>query len=205
MLGQPASNEPGPRSRPHRTSLRLPEFDYSTPGAYFITICTFRKACLLGHVVENRASLNAAGSMVASMWAELPHHYPAVQTDAFVIMPNHVHGILILTDGHPDIHPPEDGQAWEPAPTIGLSDIVHRFKSLTTRRFAPLEHDSARGPVRRHLWQRNFYEHVIRDDDSLQRIREYVVNNPLSWSLDRENPNAASLSTSVKPTDLCRL
>ena len=146
-------------------------------------------------------SLSATGSLVASMWAELPHRYPAVQIDTFVVMPNHIHGILILTHEHLDVPPPKDGRAWEPAPTVGLPDIVHRFKSLTTREFAPLQHDRVRGPIRRHLWQRNYYEHVIRDDAALLRIREYITNNPLAWALDRENPCAERSYHPSGPTE----
>jgi putative transposase len=203
---QPGSDKPNARLPQRRSSLRLPEFDYSTPGAYFITICTARKSSLFGQVVADGVSLTAAGSMVASTWSQLPHHYPAVQTDAFIVMPNHIHGILVLTGEHPDEALPNDGQAWEPAPTpepnttqqaglkpdptFSLSDVVHRLKTLTTRRFAELQHESGRRPTYRRLWQRNYYEHVIRDDDSLQRIREYIANNPLAWDLDRENPSA---------------
>ncbi len=214
---QPGSDKPSAQFPHRRSSLRLPEFDYSAPGAYFITICTARKLCLFGQVVADGVSLTAAGSMVASTWSQLPHHYPAAQTDAFIVMPNHIHGILVLTGGHPDDSPPQDGRAWEPAPTsepnttpqagskpaptFGLSDIVHRFKTLTTRRFAELEHSSGSRPTYRRLWQRNYYEHVIRDDDSLQRIREYIANNPLDWTLDRENPSAGPIPTRASVTD----
>ena len=143
--------------------------------------------------------------MVAETWLQLPQHYPAIQTDAFVVMPNHVHGIMILADE--DLHHPPcvGGQAWEPAPTsghpnpapvnsesapaLGLSDVVHRFKTLTTYRFFELQHDRSTRPAGLRLWQRNYFEHVIRDYDSLQRIREYIANNPVAWALDRENPS----------------
>jgi len=205
------------QSRPHRSTLRLREFDYSTPGAYFVTICTYHKTCFLGDVRDDRMLLTNVGSMVHATWSELPDHYPAVHTDAFIVMPNHIHGIIVLngdhisppadgqawepapTFGHRDASPLADGQAWEPAPTFGLPDIIHRFKSLTTRQFAPLAHDRDQRPVRSHLWQRNYYEHVIRDDNALQRIREYIANNPLSWALDRENPSARPASLPSRP------
>jgi len=145
--------------------------------------------------------------MIASTWSEIPHHYATVQIDAFVVMPNHIYGIVLL----------RDGQAWEPAPTpghstqpgaglaagdtFGLSDTIHRFKSLTTRRFAELGHNSSSKTKYPPLWQRNYYEHVIRDYDSLQRIREYIANNPLAWDLDRENPSANRIASRVAPTD----
>ncbi len=196
MRGQPTPDECVPQSHPNRSTLRLREFDYTTPGAYFITICTFRKACVLGQVIDDHAFLSATGSMVASTWSDLPNCCPGVQTDAFIVMPNHIHGIIVLNGNH-HTSPPADGQAWEPAPTFGLPDIIHRFKSLTTHQFAPLAHDRDHRPVRSHLWQRNYYEHVIRDDSGLQRIREYVANNPLSWALDRENPTLTAVPVRV--------
>ena len=157
--------------------------------------------------------------MVESTWSQMPHHYPTVQIDAFVVMPNHIHGIVLLTDGQ-SWEPTaartttQDGQAWEPAPTggrttpragskpghtFGLSDTIHRFKSLTTRRFGELGNSGGSESNYPRLWQRNYYEHVIRNYDSLQRIREYIVNNPLAWALDRENP-AAEFDPAHLPT-----
>ncbi len=206
--GEPKSQLTISRLYPVRSTLRISEFDYATPGAYFVTICTFRKACLFGQVTDDRVSLSAAGSMVAETWSQLPQHYPAIRTDAFVVMPNHIHGVLFLADEHLRRPHHEGGQAWEPAPTsehlaappvnsesapaLGLSDVVHRFKTLTTHRFSKLAHDRSLRPTYRHMWQRNYYEHVIRNEDSLQRIREYITNNPVSWAVDRENPTTVS-------------
>jgi len=201
VRNQPAPSEPTLRSRPHRSPLRLPDFDYSTPGAYFITVCTYHRTCLLGDVRHDRVLLTDIGSMVNSAWSELPSHYPALQTDAFVVMPNHVHGIIFLTGEEPRPSSPPDGRAREPAPTFGLLDVVHRFKTLTTRRFAEFGHASGSRPVYRHLWQRSFYEHVVRDDATLLRIREYIPNNPLAWALDRENPSAGRTSHPSGPTE----
>ena len=215
---QTTPGEPTLQSLPNRSTLRLREFDYSTPGAYFITICTARRARHFGEVRDDAVCLTAAGSMVASTWSQLATHYPAVQTDAFVVMPNHIHGILLLTDERHHQTPSEGGQAWEPAPTsephtpqpmvseppptFGLSDVIHRFKSLTTRRFAELADGCATGPTVRRLWQRNYYEHVIRNDDSLLRIREYIANNPLAWALDRENPDATTIPSVTNPWEV---
>ena len=106
-----------PDAYPVRSTMRLRHFDYSTPGAYFITICTDRRVCHFGQVRDDAVCLTAVGSMVASVWSQLSTHYPAVQTDAFVIMPNHIHGILLLTDDHHRHTSPDRGQVWEPAPT----------------------------------------------------------------------------------------
>ncbi len=119
------------------------------------------------------------GAMVQSTWDEIPQHYPDVGTDAFVLMPNHVHAIIMLGLG----------QARGPAPTMSLSDIVHRFKSLTTARYKKGVEDRDWPPIGRRLWQRNYYEHVIRSEGELQRVREYVSNNPAKWADDEYNPD----------------
>ena len=185
-------------ARHHRRSIRLQGYDYTRPGAYFITIVTQGRACLFGEVVAGEMRMNDAGRMVQQVWDELALFYEGVQTDAFIVMPNHVHGIIILTGnvratprGCPD---PQSGpgQAQGPAPTaataptLGLPDVVHRFKTMTTKRYADGVRANQWTPFPGRLWQRNYYEHIIRDDQSWQRIREYILTNPLRWHLDRE-------------------
>jgi len=176
--------------RLHRRSIRLKGYDYSQPGAYFITICTQDRACLFGEVVDGEMRLNDAGQMVQDVWDELPAFYPSVQTDAFIVMPNHIHGIIILVGADPCVCPDEIGQPQMIAPTrLSLPDVVHRFKTMTTKRYIDGVKKFGWTPFRRRLWQRNYYEHIIRNDHALQRIREYIWTNPLRWHLDRENPN----------------
>jgi len=198
---QPTSDSSTNRPFPARSTIRLQHFDYSTPGAYFVTICTYRKACLLGDVIDDRIHTNSLGAMVESTWREMSHAYPGIRTDSFVVMPNHVHGILFLMGGPPTV-PTSGGQAWEPAPTMRLPDVVHRFKSLTTTRYSVSSGREGVRPILRHLWQRNYYEHVIRSEESLHRIREYIENNPAAWAMDRENPTppeAPVSSASAEP------
>jgi putative transposase len=150
--------------------------------------------------------------MIQSVWNELPDRYPGVAIDAFVIMPNHVHGIIVLTGdavgastsahpvgatprGCPDgglITYDQDGHAQGPAPTdrVALPDVVHRFKSLTTAKFRHGVKHAGWPPFRGWSWQRDYWEHVIRDERALQRIREYIVNNPARWAEDRMHPEA---------------
>jgi len=177
----------------HRRSIRLKGYDYSRPGAYFITICTQDRACLFGEVVDGEMRLNDAGQMVQDVWDELPAFYPGVQTDAFIVMPNHIHGIIILVGADPCVCPNTGqtiGQPQGVAPTrLSLPDVVHRFKTMTTKRYIDGVKKFGWTPFRRRLWQRNYYEHIIRNDHALQRIREYIWTNPLRWHLDRENPN----------------
>ena len=175
--------------RPHRKSTRLPHFDYSQPGAYFLTICTHNRACIFGHIEHDTLLLNLIGHEIRTIWMEMPAFYHGLAIDYFVLMPNHLHAIVFLTRSPlPEPQSP-GGRAQGPAPTLGLHDVVQRFKSLTTARVRQL-HVRAAGSPRppSPLWQRGYYEHVVRNDGSLERIREYIANNPAKWALDRENP-----------------
>ncbi|HXH08955.1 MAG TPA: transposase [Alphaproteobacteria bacterium] len=178
----------------HRRSIRLKGYDYTQPGAYFVTICTQNRACLFGEVVDGKMLLNDAGRMVQTAWDEIPVHYAGVAIDAFVVMPNHMHGIVVLVGaapcGRPRLEAPTLGQAQGPAPTIAMSlpDVVHRFKTMTTKRYADGVKQRGWSPFPGRLWQRNYYEHVIRDTKCLNSIRQYIADNPAHWALDRENP-----------------
>jgi len=247
--------------RHHHRSTRLKGYDYSQLGAYFVTICVQDRECLFGEVVEGEMRLNEAGRMVQDVWNDLPRYYPDVALDAFVVMPNHIHGIIILvgagpcacpdtgqppvgagpracpdagqpqgvapTLGLPDVGHlvgagpcacPDPGQPQRVAPTLGLPDVghlvgagpcacpdagqphgvartlglpdvVHRFKTMTTKRYADGVKRFGWLPFRGRLWQRNYYEHIIRNEESLNRIREYILTNPMRWVMDCENPH----------------
>jgi len=187
-----------------RRSIRLKDFDYARAGAYFVTICVRNKECLLGEIIRGDMAMTTLGTIVQSIWDDLPHHYLNIDVDAFIIMPNHVHGIIILGEditrsvgAGPRACPSDHRQQGQPrgaAPTqMSLPDVVHRFKSLTTNRYrkAVAELVARSSPGR--LWQRNYYEHVIRNENELNRIRQYVIDNPLKWELDRENPAAKAV------------
>ncbi|MDP2954442.1 MAG: transposase [Chloroflexota bacterium] len=180
-----------------RRSIRLQGYDYSQPGAYFVTIVTRDRECLFGEIVEGAVSLSPYGAIVQECWAELPHHFAHVELDASVAMPNHVHGIIVLMDvgaqhaallrnpGHPapQFAPPQLRVA------VGsVGTMVRSFKSVVTKRI-----NEIRGTPGAALWQRNYYEHVVRDEDELDHIRRYILDNPVQWALDRENPEAASV------------
>lgn len=187
--------------RGNRRSIRLRGYDYSQAGAYFVTICTQDRQCLFGDVVDDQMRLNDAGRMVRLVWNEMPAFYAGVTPDAFVVMPNHIHGIIVLVGAAPRGRPvsgqAQDGQAQGPAPTLTLADVVQRFKTMTTKRYADAVKQSGWFPFPGRLWQRNYYEHVIRNDEELNRIREYITNNPLQWALDRENPMAGGSRTAA--------
>lgn len=189
----------------HRRSIRLKGYDYTQPGAYFVTICTQNRACLFGEIVEGKMLLNDAGRILQTVWDEISVHYAGVAIDAFVVMPNHIHGIVVLVGAAPCGRPPSGrvsslGQAQGPAPTIAVSlpDVVHRFKTMTTKRYADGVKRSGWLPFPGQLWQRNYYEHIIRDEESLNRIRQYIADNPVQWALDRENPMGARDTVSLR-------
>ena len=182
----------------HRRSIRLRGYDYAQVGAYFVTVCTQDRECLFGEVVGGEMQLNDVGHLIETLWEEMPDHYAGVQVDAFMVMPNHIHGIIILTKkmdtvgAGPRACPDSQGQPRGVAPTaksMSLPDVVHRFKSLTTARYRHGVRNHGWPAFRGRLWQRNYYEQVIRDDDDLNTIQEYIVNNPARWDEDTENPD----------------
>jgi REP element-mobilizing transposase RayT len=161
-----------------RRSIRLRDYDYSQAGAYFVTICTHKRIFMFGDIQESKMCINDYGRKVQGVWAELPNHYGNVILDEFAIMPNHIHGIIMLAD--------TVGAGLKPAPTKkhGLPEIVRALKTFSSRLI-----NQARNVKGIPVWQRNYYEHVIRDENSLNRTREYITTNPARWHLDRENPD----------------
>ena len=166
-----------------RRSLRLRGYDYAQAGAYFVTICVQGRACLFGAIAEGSMCLNVAGELAADLWSRLPARYPDIDLDQFVIMPNHIHGIVVLPDGAPS---DESGAATRAAPTIG--GIVGAFKSLFAVEYIRGVKERRWPGFDRRLWQRNYFEHVIRDETDLARVRRYIDENPLRWADDQENP-----------------
>ncbi|CAN5233503.1 transposase [soil metagenome] len=148
--------------QPQRRSPRLKGYDYSTEGAYLVTVCSAGRACIFGGISGDVMQRTSTGKIVERCWRESPVHYPAASTDALVVMPNHVHRILWLERaGHA---PP-------------LHRVVSSFKSAASRL-------AGRPP-----WQRSFHDRIIRDETELQALREYIESNPFKWTVDQENPN----------------
>ncbi|TAN42754.1 MAG: hypothetical protein EPN25_02475 [Nitrospirae bacterium] len=192
----------------HRRSIRLKGYDYSRPGAYFVTVCAWKKESMFGEVANGEMLLNECGQNVVHCWNDLPCHYPNGQLDEFIVMPNHIHGIIMLNVGaglqparieagtnvgagfkpaRIDTDSDEINRAGlKPAPTKchGLPEIVRAFKTFSARRVNTLRNTPGVP-----LWQRNYHEHIIRDDRELHAIREYIRYNPLRWGEDDENPN----------------
>jgi putative transposase len=136
---------------------------------------------------------------------KVPNHYPGVECDTFLIMPNHIHAVIVLVGAGPRARPEPNGQPRGVAPTrnalaLSLPDVVHRFKTLTTKRYADAVKQLGWNSFSGRLWQRNYFEHIIRDEDSLNRIRQYILDNPMRWEFDRDNP----LATRPEPKDAWR-
>ena len=197
----------------HRRSIRLQGYDYSGAGAYFVTICTQNRLCVFGEIAKGQMRLNDMGRVVQTVWNDIPKHFPNVELDSFIVMPDHVHGIIVLVGATHIVGMAPVGTTSVGATHVGathaspllqqrvpnprgpgcrsIASIVGSFKSAATKRI-----NEMRGMPGGKLWQRNYYEHIIRNDESLHRIREYIANNPLQWELDRENPNIGATHAS---------
>ena len=169
-----------------RRSPRLAGYDYSQQGAYFVTMCAFRRSCIFGEIVGDEMRPNDFGDVVAASWNDIPEHHPQVALDEFVVMPNHVHGILLLVDNRSAPGNVVQGRSSGPA-SGSLGAVVGSFKSAVTRGINRL-----RGCPSVPVWQRSYHDRIIRNDDELRRIRTYIRENPLRWALDPENPDRSS-------------
>src|SRR5262245_37324964 len=164
------------RNRFRIPSARLPGWDYGRGGAYGVTICTRNRVCWLGEISEARMALSDLGEIVAEEWLEMARRRPHVALDAWIVMPNHFHGIVCL-----------DPPRFNGRPTP-LGEVIGQFKAACTRRsWASGQRDFA--------WQPRFYDQIIRSDDALQNIRRYIQENPLRWQEDRHHPDAPPLSS----------
>ena len=168
--------------RPHRRSIRLKEYDYSQAGAYFVTLCALNRECLFGSITEGKMILNATGRMVADSWNWLEEQYNYVTLDESIVMPNHLHGIIVIEDRRRS-----SAGGSRTAPTMEkpkpLGRLVGAFKTISAKKINQMR--STHGAQ---LWQRNYYEHVIRNDEEMNRVREYISYNPQKWELSKDNP-----------------
>lgn len=185
----------------HRRSIRLPEYDYSSSGAYFVTLVTHLRESILGEIVAGEMAPNIAGEQIWEVWNSLPSRYSQIEVDEVVVMPNHFHGILWIneTDGGFSvgaIHelPQQLPQRLEPHPQTPEERRLNRRRMLLPLVMGYFKMNSSKkinqmlGSSGRPIWQRNYYERVIRNETELNAIRVYIQNNPSQWELDRENP-----------------
>ena len=168
----------------NRKSLRLPDYDYSQDGLYFITIVTNHRLCLFGKIVEEKMILNDAGMMINQVCREIPQNMQAVHIDHFIIMPNHFHGIIRTEHTAKNVDPINPNN--QPSEILALGNIVKRFKTLTTHRYIEGAQQSGWPRFTNRLWQRNYYEHVLRNERDCQAIVDYIQANPQNWERDTE-------------------
>ena len=188
----------------HRRSIRLKGYDYSSEGAYYVTIVTQGRECLFSEIIDGEMYLNEYGEIVQKWWNEIPIHFSILELGAFVIMPNHVHGIIFITtdrrgeaqnvspcnDPNNNIQDAYDdetnnlGGETPPLRKPTLGQIVAYFKYQSTKEMNRIETDKAITK----FWQRNYYEHIIRNEKDLQNKTDYIQANPLLWDEDNDNP-----------------
>ncbi len=169
-------------------STRLPNRNYAANGWYFVTICTSDRAHFFGDVIAGEVQLSAIGKIAQQFWAEIPNHFNDIYIDAYVIMPNHVHGIVVIdcptdveTRNFASLQPTDESNKFGPLKSGSLQSIIHSYKSVVTRWCRKNGYDNF-------AWQSRFYDHIIRADGSIDRIREYIINNPAKWEEDKNNP-----------------
>jgi len=180
-----------PSIQPYRRSIRLPGYDYSQPGIYFITLVTYQRQRLFGKIANGTMLLNPFGQIAAAEWFKTSQLRPYIKlfSDEFVVMPNHIHGILHIDFAPPAIEtalqrnaPTKQSPLAQPPGPHSLASVVRAYKSAVTYAINA-QNDSRGSPV----WQRNYYEHIIRSEKEYLQIQAYIENNPVNWVADSEN------------------
>ena len=189
------------RTDHHRKSVRLPGYDYSQAGAYFVTIVTNQRVCLFGQIIEDQMRLSKAGLIAEARWLAIPEHFPHAELGAFVVMPNHIHGIIVLHDRAAAEPPPVGATHWvAPTPDAerrrpkgpirgSIGAIVGAYKMAVTRQIA----QALGGGLK--VWQRNYHEHIIRDERDHRKVHDYIAVNLLKWQTDDENQGSSTFES----------
>lgn len=174
----------------HRRSIRLPGYDYSQAGYYFVTICCHGRQCLFGDIIDGAMRLNEYGEIVIDEWLRSSQIRQEIQLDEFIVMPNHFHGIVVINPVGANGRSPLPQSNKPIMPLMkpkSLSSLMAGFKSSVTKQI-----NLIRNTPGTKIWQRNYYEHIIRNEKALDNIRQYIINNPLSWHNDQLHPNNPS-------------
>ena len=145
----------------HRRSIRLQGYDYTNTGIYFVTICSYQRQHLFGDIDNGEMKINAIGQIASNLWQKIPQHFPNVELDAFILMPDHLHGIIVIS---------------ESTEKSTLANIVQNFKSISSRKINRISKNYGVS-----IWQRNYYERIVRSEQELKNLREYIENNPANW------------------------
>ncbi len=205
------TRDPHPKFDPnkhHRKSIRLQGYDYSQAGAYFVTIVTYQRDCLFGKIENEEMILNDFGKIADECWRAIPEHFPAVELGAYVVMPNHVHGVIVIRDDESASHLGMTDDVGRGAAMLrpyanatnnhkinvkpgSLGAIIRSYKSTVSYRIN--KEYNATG-----IWQRNYYEHIIRNEREMDNIWRYIEANPAQWDDDQENPSAAQRTNAGK-------
>jgi putative transposase len=170
----------------HRRSIRLTGYDYSQTGAYFVTICARDRECLFGDIVGEEMRLNEYGRIAGESWEWLSRRYEYIDIDEWVVMPNHLHGILLVNAECRGGSQCKGGSRTAPTETIkrkSLGRLIGAFKTVSSKQI-----NQIRNTPGYPIWQRNYYEHVIRNEEDMNRIRQYIIENPWKWVEDDDNP-----------------
>jgi REP element-mobilizing transposase RayT len=149
----------------HRHSIRLQGYDYTNAGIYFVTICSYQRQHLFGNINNGEMEINAIGQFVSILWQKIPQYFLNVELDAFILMPDHLHGIIVIS---------------ESKEKSSLANIIQNFKSISSRKINRINKNSGVS-----IWQRNYYERIVRSEQELKNLREYIKNNPTNWT-DRD-------------------
>ena len=172
---------------PQRKSIRLKGYDYSQSGLYFTTICTQNRGNILGEIDNGEMVLNEFGQIAYDEWSVLPKRFCIMEPDVFVIMPNHIHGIIKIVGaslaGPRNVGACLNRAPARGAPTISIGELIGAYKSLVSNRC--LDIYKSKNIKMGRLWQRNYYEHVIRKEKEYDEIAKYILNNPMNWSKDK--------------------
>jgi len=166
----------------HRKSIRLSGYDYSQAGAYFVTIVAYQRECLFGEIIDGEMNLNDFGKIADECWRSIPDHFPFVELGAHIIMPNHMHGVIVIHDmgrGAALLRPYDNPHKINVKPG-SLGAIVRSYKSAVSYRINK-EHNATG------IWQRNYYEHIVGNDHEMDNIWRYIESNAARWDEDDEN------------------
>jgi len=168
---------------PQRKLQRLRNYNYAQNGMYFVTLCTQNRLNLFGQIENGDLVLNDAGKMVFHKFEQIPQVYPDIAIDKFIVMPNHLHAILMIQ--HDVIQQGDSGTPRGAFPTMSLSDYIHRFKTLTTKLYIDGVRNGNYPPFDKKIWQKSYHEHIIRNEQDYQKIWDYIDTNPLKWQDDK--------------------
>ena len=160
----------------NRHSMRIKGYDYSKAGYYFVTICTHNHEYIFGEIEDGEIQYSEFGQIAAECWRWLGTQYEYVELDEWVLMPNHLHGIIILGRG--------GSRTARTVKYKALGSLIGAFKTTSTKIINELRHTPGVS-----IWQRNYYEHVVRGEEDLNQIRQYILENPIKWDMDEENPH----------------